>query len=94
MSEREFERVLAEAQTEEAIDKALQQYLQSPLEVIPMAGKYKSQEKYDAAHTRQIKMKLNLKTDKDILDRLDASGNIQGYIKRLIREDIERDRGK
>lgn len=47
--------------------------------------------KYDASHTRQIHLKLNIETDRDILDRLDASGNIQGYIKSLIREDIKKE---
>lgn len=45
--------------------------------------------KYDAEHTRVIKMKLNKKTDADILDKLDSVPNVQGYIKRLIRKDIE-----
>lgn len=44
--------------------------------------------KYDAKHTRQIKLKLNLKYDKDILDELDRQNNKQGYIKSLIRADI------
>ena len=47
--------------------------------------------KYDAKNTRQIKMKLNLKTDKDILDKLDQVGNTQGYIKDLIRADIKKE---
>ncbi len=47
--------------------------------------------KYDAKNTRQIKMKLNLKTDKDILDRLDQVENTQGYIKDLIRADIKKE---
>ena len=46
--------------------------------------------KYDSAKTRQIKMKLNLETDKDILKRLDEVPNKQTYIKALIRADIER----
>lgn len=46
--------------------------------------------KYDAANTVQIKLKLNKKTDADILKRLDEIGNKQGYIKALIREDIKR----
>lgn len=54
-----------------------------------MTGKYKAQEKYDAANTRAIKLKLNLKTDADILKKLDETGNIQGYIKELIRRDIK-----
>lgn len=46
--------------------------------------------KYDASHTRQIKLKLNLKEDRDILDKLDQVGNKQGYIKGLIRADIKK----
>lgn len=52
--------------------------------------------RFDAENTRQIRLKLNLNTDKDILARLDAqtkeTGGKQGYIKRLIREDIEREK--
>lgn len=48
--------------------------------------------KYDAKNTRQIKMKLNLSEDRDILDKLDAVSNKQGYIKALIKADIEKER--
>lgn len=44
--------------------------------------------KYDAENTTQIHLKLNDKTDADILQRLDEVESKQGYIKRLIREDI------
>lgn len=50
----------------------------------------RSRAKYDAANTVQFKMKLNKKTDADILAKLEASGNKQGYIKALIRADIEK----
>lgn len=43
--------------------------------------------RYDKGNTRQIKIKLNEKTDKDILNRLDAVKNKQGYIKALIRKE-------
>lgn len=46
------------------------------------------QSKYDAAHTQQIRLKLNLGTDADILEELNRQPNKQGYIKKLIREDI------
>lgn len=46
--------------------------------------------RYDAANTRQIKLKLNTKTDADILDLLDRLENIQGYIKGLIRQDMKK----
>lgn len=50
------------------------------------------QARYDAAHTAQVMLKLNLRTDADILDRLHTVPNRQGYIKRLIREDMQRNR--
>ena len=46
------------------------------------------QSRYDAAHTTAVRLKLNLKTDADILARLAEVGNKQGYIKALIRADI------
>lgn len=46
--------------------------------------------KYDEKNTVQVKLKLNLKTDKDILEALERSGNKQGYIKELIRLDLAR----
>lgn len=45
--------------------------------------------RYDQKATRQIKLKLNLNTDADILQRLDKVDNMQGYIKKLIRADIK-----
>lgn len=50
----------------------------------------KAQKKYDAEHTRQVHLKLNLRTDDDVLEKLDSVPSKQGYIKRLIREDLER----
>ena len=46
--------------------------------------------RYDATHTKQIKLKLNITTDADILEQLDRVGNKQGYIKELIRRDLEK----
>lgn len=52
--------------------------------------KFKAQEKYDKTHTiRMCGMKLNLKTDKDIINKLTSLSNKQGYIKNLIRKDIK-----
>ena len=45
-------------------------------------------QKYDAANTRQIHLKLNTKTDADILSHLDSQKSKQGYIKQLIRDDM------
>lgn len=49
----------------------------------------KATAKYDAQNTIQIKLKLNTKTDADIIKKLAATDNKQGYIKKLIREDIQ-----
>ena len=45
--------------------------------------------KYDAAHTRNYHLKLNTGTDADIVEQLSRQESIQGYIKQLIRADIE-----
>lgn len=45
--------------------------------------------KHDKAHTKQVHLKLNRRTDKDVIERLRETGNVQGYIKGLIRADIE-----
>ena len=42
--------------------------------------------KYDEANTVQVKIKLNKKTDADIIAYLEASGNKQGTIKEALRE--------
>lgn len=50
--------------------------------------------KYDAANTTQVHLKLNNKTDSDVLAWLAQQENVQGYIKQLIRADIERGQRK
>ena len=51
----------------------------------------KAQAKYDKANTIQIKLKLNKKTDADIIKALADCNNKQGFIKDLIRAEILRD---
>lgn len=48
--------------------------------------------KYDKENTRKIVLKLNKTTDADVLAALACQVNMQGYIKRLIRDDTERRR--
>lgn len=47
-----------------------------------------AKERYDAKNTKQFKMKLNIKTDADIIKWLEAQDNKQGAIKELIRKEI------
>lgn len=50
----------------------------------------KASAKYDKANTKGIYLKINKITDADILEYLEQVENIQGTIKRLIREDAKR----
>lgn len=54
----------------------------------------KQQDLWDRAHTRQIRLKLNLNTDADIIEYLDLVDNKQGLIKRLLREHIKAQEGE
>lgn len=51
----------------------------------------KTQAKYDKEHTKGIYLKLNLSTDTDILRWLWKQPSKQGAIKKLIREEIDRE---
>ena len=47
--------------------------------------------KYNKENTRNVVLHLNITTDKDILDYLNRKDNKTGYIKELIRADMERE---
>lgn len=47
-----------------------------------------AQRKYDEANTTRIQLKLNNRTDADILERLNSMDSKQGYIKECIRKDM------
>jgi len=56
-----------------------------------MADKnYKYTKKYDENNTTRVQLKLNNKTDADILAYLNSVENKQGTIKQLIRKEINR----
>ena len=46
--------------------------------------------RYDRENTKQVSVKLNTRTDAEMLAHLAAQPNVQGYIKRLVREDMYR----
>lgn len=46
--------------------------------------------KYDKKNTRHVGLKLNLKIDADIIEKLDSVPSKQGYVKELIRADIKK----
>lgn len=57
---------------------------------ITSESQIRAQAKYDKENTVRFSMKLNIHTDQDIIRWLWAQRSKQGSIKRLIREDIER----
>lgn len=46
--------------------------------------------RYQKKVMRQVSLKLNMNQDKELIDKLDMVENVQGYIKALIRADIEK----
>ena len=50
----------------------------------------RANKKYADKHCKSFSMQLNLTTDADIIAQLEKQDNRQGYIKELIRQDIER----
>ena len=53
-------------------------------------ARLKANKKYADAHCKSFSMQLNTTTDADIIAQLEKQENRQGYIKRLIRQDITR----
>lgn len=51
-------------------------------------GKYDAQDRYDKENTTRITIKLNKKTESDIIEKLNSVEKKQTYIKELIRADI------
>ena len=47
------------------------------------------QAKYDATHRRTYGLRLHNEIDKDIIEKLASVPSMQGYIKQLIRDDID-----
>ena len=50
----------------------------------------RAKEKYTKENTRAYCLRLNKKTDQDIMAKLEAVESMQGYIKGLIREDLKK----
>ena len=62
-------------------------------------SKYEAQNRYDDYNTTQVKLKLNHKTDADVIKWINGhkssrNSSAQGAIKALIRADIARQEGR
>ena len=49
---------------------------------------------YEKENLRQIRLKINRKTEPELLAWIEKQDNIQGYIKELIRKDMEQAEGQ
>lgn len=52
-------------------------------------AKIKANNKFNKANTRMVSLRLNYKTDSDIIEKLDSVESKMGYIKSLIRKDLK-----
>ncbi|MEE1210420.1 MAG: hypothetical protein U0K60_10310 [Parafannyhessea umbonata] len=57
-----------------------------------MQQQYERQTRYNKANTTTVLLRLNKRTDADIIGRLQEVGNKQGYVKSLIRRDMQDER--
>lgn len=55
-----------------------------------MKKEYEAIEKYQKENIRRFVLKLNKKTDADLIKHLDKKKNRQGYLKELIKNDMEK----
>lgn len=53
-----------------------------------LSARVRASMKYNSKNIKQLKLNLNKKTDSDIIQHLDKKDNVQGYIKKLIRDDM------
>lgn len=53
-------------------------------------AKIKANNKFNKANTRMVSLRLNYKTDADIIEKLDSVESKMGYIKSLIRKDLKK----
>ena len=62
-----------------------------------MSDKAKKQaydNQYEKTNLRQIKLNINRKTEPEMLEWIEKKDNIQGYLKKLISEDMKKEEKK
>ena len=53
-------------------------------------SKYAAQTEWNKNNTSRVVLKLNHNTDSDIIEQLEKQSSKMGYIKQLIRDDIQK----
>lgn len=52
---------------------------------------YESNAKYEKENLLRVLVKFNRKTEPELVERMESQENKAGYLKRLVKDDIERD---
>lgn len=52
---------------------------------------YESNARYEKENLLRVLVKFNRKTEPDLAERVESQENRAGYLKRLVKEDIERE---
>lgn len=52
---------------------------------------YESNAKYEKENLLRVMVKFNRKTEPELVERMESQENKAGYLKRLVKDDIERD---
>ncbi len=55
--------------------------------------KYEPQRRYHAKAIMRVTVDFNRNTESDLVERVEREPNRSGYIKQLVREDVERRKG-
>lgn len=82
------------SKTMEILAESRGRTVRSAVEALPeiseMTAQVKASIKYNEKNVKQIKLALNKSTDADIISALEKCENVQGYIKELIRKDLNK----
>lgn len=52
---------------------------------------YESNARYERENLMRVMVKFNRKTEPELVERMEEQENRAGYLKRLVKDDIERD---
>ena len=55
--------------------------------------KYEPQRRYHAKAIVRVTVDFNRNTESELIGKIESEPNKSGYIKRLVREDVEREKG-
>lgn len=55
-------------------------------------SKYAAQDRYQSKTRKRVPFNLNSNTDQDIIEYLNGLDNVNGYLKKMIRDDMKKEK--